>query len=143
MNRYIDSEIILTRKIKYIVYVYVMIIIIMLLSLIIAFMLLDYKTYYKLRGLVIKEDSSYYIKLYIPLDNIKFITNNNIIIIDNKKYYYQIREIDSEYFTDNITTYQIVTISLDIPNKYKYNNLTLDLKLIKENKKIIDYLLRK
>ena len=89
MNRYIDSEIILTRKIKYIVYVYVMIIIIMLLS------------------------------------------------------YYQIREIDSEYFTDNITTYQIVTINLDMPNKYKYNNLTLDLKLIKENKKIIDYLLRK
>ena len=85
MNRYIDSEIILTRKIKYIVYVYVMIIIIMLLSLIIAFMLLDYKTYYKLRGLVIKDDSSYYIKLYIPLDNIKFITNNNIIIIDKSK----------------------------------------------------------
>ena len=139
MNRYIDSEIILTRKIKYIVYVYVMIIIIMLLSLIIAFMLLDYKTYYKLRGLVTKDD----IKLYIPLDNIKFITNNNIIIIDNKKYYYQIREIDSEYFTDNITTYQIVTINLDMPNKYKYNNLTLDLKLLKENKKIIDYLLRK
>ena len=136
MNRYIDSEIILTRKIKYIVYVYVMIIIIMLLSLIIAFMLLDYKTYYKLRGLVTKDDSFYYIKLYIPLDNIKFITNNNIIIIDNKKYYYQIREIDSEYFTDNITTYQIVTINLDMPNKYKYNNLTLDLKLIKENKKI-------
>jgi len=143
MNRYIDSEIILTRKIKYIVYVYVMIIIIMLLSLIIAFMLLDYKTYYKLRGLVTKDDSSYYIKLYIPLDNIKFITNNNIIIIDNKKYYYQIKEIDSEYFTDNITTYQIVTINLDMPNKYKYNNLTIDLKLVKENKKIIDYLLRK
>lgn len=60
-----------------------------------------------------------------------------------KKYYYQIREIDSEYFTDNITTYQIVTINLDMPNKYKYNNLTLDLKLVKENKKIIDYLLRK
>ena len=49
MNRYIDSEIILTRKIKYIVYVYVMIIIIMLLSLIIAFMLLDYKTYLMIR----------------------------------------------------------------------------------------------
>ena len=79
MNRYIDSEIILTRKIKYIVYVYVMIIIIMLLSLIIAFMLLDYKTYYKLRGLVTKDDSSYYIKLYIPLDNIKFISNNGIL----------------------------------------------------------------
>ncbi len=28
--------------------------------------------------------------------------------------------------------YQIVTINLDMPNKYKYNNLTLDLKLIKE-----------
>ena len=106
-------------------------------------MLLDYKTYYKLRGLVIEDNNSYYIKLYIPLDNIKYITNNNIIIIDNKKYYYQIKEIDSEYFTDNITTYQIVTINLDIPNKYKFNNLTLDLKLIKENKKIIDYLLRK
>ena len=143
MNRYIDSEIILTRKIKYIVYVYVMIIIIMLLSLIIAFMLLDYKTYYKLRGLVIENNNSYYIKLYIPLDNIKYITNNNIIIIDNKKYYYQIREIDSEYFIDNITTYQIVTISLDIPSKYKYNNLTLSLKVLKEDKRVIDYILKK
>lgn len=143
MNRYIDSEIILTRKVKYIVYVYIMIIIIIVLSLIIVFMLFNYKTYYKLHGIVINNNDHYYIKIYVPLEDIKYITNNNIVIIDNKKYNYKIEEIDKEYFTDNILTYQVITINLEIPNKYKFDNLTLDLKFLKENKKIIDYLLRK
>ena len=45
--------------------------------------------------------------------------------------------------TDNKRTYQIIILELNLPNKYKYNNLTLDLRLIKENKKIIKYILRK
>lgn len=140
---YIDSEIILNRKIKDIVYVYVIIIIIIVLSLIILSMLFNYKTYYKIKGIIIYENNNYYTKLYIPLDDIKYIVNNNFVIIDNKKYQYQVDNINSEYLTDNSNSYQIITLLINIPSKYKLSNLTLNLKFIKENKKIINYIIRK
>lgn len=143
MNKHIDSEIIMQRKINSFVYVYIMIIIILVLSLIIFFMLFNYKTYYKTKGIVTEENDYYYIKTYIPLNNIKYLTNNNIVIIDKNKYKYSIKNIDKEYYTDNQNTYQIITIDLDLPSKYQYNNLTIELKLKKEEKKIIDYILRK
>lgn len=140
---YIDSEIILNRKIKYIMYVYVIIIVIILLSLIILSMLFNYKTYYKIKGIIMYENDSYYIKIYTPLDDVKYIVNNCFVTIDDEKYYYQIGNIDSEYLTDNNNSYQIVTLLIDVPNKYKFNNLTLNLKFIRENMKIINYIIRK
>lgn len=140
---YIDSEIILNRKIKYIMYVYVIIIVIILLSLIILSMLFNYKTYYKIKGIIMYENDSYYIKIYTPLDDVKYIVNNCFVTIDDEKYYYQIGNIDSEYLTANNNSYQIVTLLIDVPNKYKFNNLTLNLKFIRENMKIINYIIRK
>jgi len=139
--KYIDSEIILQRKIGPLVYVYIMIIIVIVLSLIILFILCYYKTYYTTRGVVTLEDGHFYIRIYIPLDNMIYITDNYIVNINNREYKYDIISIDSEYFTDNITTYQIVKIEVNLDSKYKFNNLTLDLKFLKENKRIIDYIL--
>ena len=116
---YIDSEIILQRKIGPYVYVYIMIIIVIMLSIIIFFILFNYKIYYTIRGTVIKEDDHFYIRIYIPINDIKYITNNDIVIIDNKEYKYNISMIDSEYFTNNIITYQIVKIDVSIDDKYK------------------------
>jgi len=136
---YIDSEIILQRKIGSYVYVYIMIIIVIMLSIIIFFILFNYKIYYTIRGTVIKDDDHFYIRIYIPINDIKYITTNNSVIIDKKEYKYIISMIDSEYFTDNIVTYQIVKIDMSIDEKYKMNNLTLDLKFLRDNKRIIDY----
>lgn len=142
MNRYIDGEIILERKIGPIVYVYIMIIIVIMLSLIMLFILCYYKTYYNVRGVVIEESSHYYIRIYVPIEYLKYITDNDIVKIDDVKYKYKIISIDSEYFTDNMTTYQIVRIEVNMKDKYRFNNLTLDLKLLKENKRIIDYIIK-
>lgn len=139
--KYIDSEIILGRKIGPLIYVYVMIIVVIILSLIIFFILCYYKTYYDIRGVVINEDNNFYIRIYVPLDYIKYITDNDIVLIDDKEYRYNVVSIDNEYFTDNINTYQIIKIECFLNEKYKINNLTLDLKFLKENKKIIDYIL--
>ena len=114
MNRYIDSEIILNRKIDNLVYVYIMIIIIITLSLIIFVILFHYKTYYKVKGIIVKEEDSYYIRSYIPIDKIKYIINNNIVRIDNKNYKYKIHAIDEEYLTDNSTTYEVVNLDIEI-----------------------------
>ena len=139
---YIDSEIILQRKISSIVYVYIMIIIVIVLSLIIFFMLYRYRTYYTIKGIVTKEEENCYILLYVPLDYIMYITNNHVVIIDKKEYDYEIVYIDSEYFTDNLTTYQVIKINLNLEKKYQFNNLTLKLKFIKDDKKIIDYIIK-
>ena len=142
MDRYIDSEIILERKIESIVYVYIMIIIVIMLSLIMLFILCYYKTYYDVRGIVIEEDSHYYIRIYVPIEYLEYITDNDIVKIDDVEYKYKIISIDNEYFTDNMTTYQIVKIEVNIRDKYKFNNITLDLKFLKENKRIIDYIIK-
>ena len=139
---YIDSEIILQRKIGPLVYVYIMIIIVIMLSLIILFIMCSYKTYNIVRGVVIEEDNHYYIRIYMDIESIKYIIDNEIVKIDNKEYKYKIISMDSEYFTDDITTYQIVKIEVDLDNKYRFNNLTLNLKFLMENKKIIDYILK-
>ncbi|MGN1342111.1 MAG: hypothetical protein ACI4VL_02645 [Bacilli bacterium] len=143
MNKYIDSEIILQRKVGPLIYVYIMIIIVIMLSLIIVFIILHYKTYYNVKGIVTSDENHYYIKIYVPLDNIKYLINNNIIKINNKEYEYKIISLDSEYFTDNTITYQIVMIEVNIPSIYKFNNLNLELKFLKEDKRIIDYILKK
>lgn len=143
MNKYIDSEIILQRKVGPLIYVYIMIIIVIMLSLIIVFIILHYKTYYNVKGIVTSDENHYYIKIYVPLDNIKYLINNNIIKINNKDYEYKIISLDSEYFTDNTITYQVVMIEVNIPSIYKFNNLNLELKFLKEDKRIIDYILKK
>ena len=137
--KYIDSEIILNRKGGSLIYVYIMIIIVIILSLIIFFILCHYRVYYDTRGVVIKEDS-YYIRVYVPIQYMKYITDNNIVKIGNNEYLYEIMDIDSEFFNDNVNTYQIVKIIVDIDEKYKFNNLTLNLKFLKYDKKIIDYI---
>lgn len=139
--KYIDSEIILERKIEPLVYIYIMIIIVIMLSLIIFCLLCYYKTYYTIRGVVIYEEDDFYIRIYVPIEDIKYITGNDIVRINRKDYKYSVFSIDSEYLTDNTTTYQIIKIKVDIDNKYRFNNLTIDLNFLRDNKKIIDFIL--
>lgn len=137
----IDSEIILERKIGPLVYVYIMIIIVIMLSLIIFCLLCYYKTYYTIRGVVVYEED-FYIRIYVPIEDIKYITGNDIVRINKKDFKYSVFSIDSEYLTDNSNTYQIVKIKVDMDSKYRFNNLTIDLNFLKDNKRIIDYIIK-
>ena len=143
MRYYIDSYIILNKKIGLTVYVYIMIIIVITLSLTIFLTLFKYKTYYKVKGIVEKVEDDFYIRLYIPLEDISYITENTFVIINNKKYKYTINSIFEEYITDNFNTYQMILIKVNIPSKYRFNNLSLELQLLKENKRVIDYIIRR
>lgn len=140
---YIDSEIILKRKVTPIVYVYVMIIIIIVLSLIMLLILYHYKTYYTISGVVIEEDDTFYIQSYVPIDNAKYLLDNNELEINNVYYKYRIKKIDNDYFVSDNKVCQIINIDINIPANYRYNNLTLSLKVLKEDKRVIDYILKK
>ena len=117
-----------------------MILIICALSLIIVCMLFHYKEYYFFKGTVIEEDDSYYLKCYIPIFETKYITLNDTLITDKKTYKYSIKSISEEYFSDNNETFQEVVLNINLDNKYRYNNLVLNLKLLKEDKMVIEYL---
>ena len=73
---------------------------------------------------------------------IPYQASRSVVKIDNKEYNYKIISIDSEYFTDTTTTYQIIKIELESKDKYKINNLTLELDFLKESQRIIDYILK-
>lgn len=139
----IDTLIITNRKIGPLIIVYIMIIIIMFLSLITFFLFYHYKTYYTIRGHVVVAEDNIHLEMYVPLDKLKYITNDKTILIDKKEY--QIEEVSfgSEYITDNKDTYQLVSVKVDIPDKYQINNLTLNLKILKANKLVIDYFFNK
>ncbi len=143
MKYYIGSGIIFSRKIEPLIYVYIMMIIVIALSLIMFMTLFHYKIYYKVKGIVQFDDEKYYIRLYIPLDKISYLTSNDVVMIDKKEYSYKILSIDEDFFTDNVNTYQIVYIEINIPSKYKFNNLSLDLHFLKEDKRVIDYIIRR
>ena len=141
MKYYIDSEIILRRRIELFIYVYIMIIIVIMLSLITVLTLFHYKNYYKVKGIV--EGDDYYIRVYIPLDDTDYIVSNDIVRINRKEYRYKITGIDSEFLIDNYNTYQSILIKVDLPSKYRFNNLSLNLQFLKEDKRVIDYIIRR
>lgn len=140
MNGCIDNEIILNRKIRPLVFIYIMVVIISSLSLIIIFMLFHYKIYYFFKGNIIMEEDNYYLKCYIPTSDIKYITSNNTLIIDKKLYKYEVIKISEDYFSDNNITYQEIILEISLDDEYKYNNLMLELKILKDDKRIIDYI---
>lgn len=141
MNKNIKNRIIFDKKITLVVYIYIMIIVIISLSLIIVFMLFHYKIYYHTTGTIIKEEDTYYLKCYVPLENMKYITENSILKINKKNYKYEVITIEDEYYSDNNVTYQIVKIKTNIDSKYSYNNLVLELKFLKEDKRVLDYII--
>lgn len=140
MNGCIDNEIILNRKIRPLVFIYIMVVIISSLSLIIIFMLFHYKIYYLFKGNIIMEEDNYYLKCYIPISDIKYITSNSTLIIDKKLYKYEVVKISEDYFSDNNITYQEIILEISLDDEYKYNNLMLELKILKDDKRIIDYI---
>ena len=142
MNNCIDSRIILNKDIKPIVYVYIMIIIVIVLSLIIFLLLFHYKTYYKVNGIVFSSDDKYYLKVYVPWNYIGYFNNSNVLYIDNDSYKYSIISTNEEYYTNGVDTYVIVDIGLELSDNYKYVNLVLELKLLKDDKRVFDYLFK-
>lgn len=139
MNNCIDSRVICNRDIKSIVYVYIMIIIVIVLSLIIFLLLFHYKTYYRVRGIVYSDLDNYYLKVYVPIEDIMYFSGNSVLYIDDVSYEYSIISIDSEYYTNDIYTYVIVNIGFDIPLNYRYVNMAFEIKLVREDKRVIDY----
>ena len=70
------------------------------------------------------------------------LNNSNVLYIDNDSYKYSIISTNEEYYTNGVDTYVIVDIGLELSDNYKYVNLVLELKLLKDDKRVFDYLFK-
>ena len=135
MNDILDIEIILKKQKYHPIYNVGLILIIITLIFIYISFIYKYKTYYITIG-TIKNNN---LELLVSLDNIKYISNNNILEINDKKYTYNVIKISEELYVDeSLNNYKY--IYLDVENLSNIDNYVYEIKLEKENKKIIEYL---
>lgn len=127
------------RNIGFMVYVYIMIIIVIVLSLIIFILLFRYKTYYRVNGIIVYENDKYLMRVYVPSNYTDYFVNTNSFEINGKSYKYNIVSSNNEYLVGDMGNYVMFDIEFVIPDNYKYVNLILEIKLFKEDKRIIDY----
>lgn len=135
MNDILDIEIILKKQKYSFIYNIGTIIIIILVVLIYIAFTYEYKTYYITQG-TIKDNN---LELLVNIEDIKYISNNNFIKIEDKLYKYHIIEISNNlYIDESFNNYKY--IYLKVNNLNNINNYVYEIKLEKENKKIIEHL---
>ena len=135
----IELDLILDRKKYPYIYSITFIIITNIISCLIIALTCTDRTYYKVLGKVVY-NNNYLLEIPCEYNNIEYIINNNTLSINNKIYNYNIINVDNNlYVTQENINYLLVYLSYnEIP---KINNLVLEVKILKENKKIIYYIL--
>ena len=133
----IDKYIILNRKPKMIVNLFILTTILLTGLVIIWINTVYYQSFYKINSQISKINSYYVLKVLIPVKEVTRITNHNTIWIDSKKYNYKVTKIDNKITYKNNTNY--IKIYLEINNleqKYKIEGYHLKAKIELEKEKI-------
>ena len=135
MNDILDIEIILKKQKYHPIYnIGTITIIIIFLFIYISFTY-KYKSYYVTKGSMIDGN----IKLLIKINDIKYFINNSKIKINDNIHNYKIEKINENIYVDeSLNNYQEIYLKVDGINNL--NNYVYEIKIEKENKKIIDYL---
>lgn len=134
MNDILDIEIILTRKKYPKIYNLGIIISIIILIFIYIIFTYNYQTYYISKGKVLNNN----LELLVNIEDIKYITNNKVIILDGQAYNYIVSSIGNDLLVDETyNNYQYVY--LKISNLNTLNNYVYEVKIPKENQKLVKY----
>ena len=134
VNDILDIEIILTRKKYPKIYNLGIIISIIILIFIYIIFTYNYQTYYISKGKVLNNN----LELLVNIEDIKYITNNKVIILDGQAYNYIVSSIGNDLLVDETyNNYQYVY--LKISNLNTLNNYVYEVKIPKENQKLVKY----
>ena len=135
MNDILDIEIILKKQKYGIIYNLGFILIIILLIFLYISFVYQYKSYYIIKGTMIDGN----LQLLVNIDDLKYISNNDKLEINSQLYQYRIEKISEELYVDeNLNNYKYVYLQVNDLNNL--NNYVYEVKLVKENKKLIGYL---
>lgn len=135
MSDILDIEIILKKQKYHFIYNIGFIFIIIILIFFYISFIYKYKTYYITKGTMLDGN----IQLLVNVVDLKYITNNHLIEINSYHYEYDVIKISEELYVDeSLNNYKY--IYLKVKNLNNIDNYVYEVKLVKENKKIIEYL---
>lgn len=137
----IESYIILNRKTKKIIKFFIVNGLVFLLLVMIGINTIYYKSFYQFHSKIFYFNSLYYVSVLVPTKEVINITSQNQMIIDSKIYFYQVYKIDLNVIYENGNNCQKVYLEIkELDLDYQKNGYEIDFKILKSNKKIIDYL---
>ena len=138
----INHYLILNRKPSFIIKTFILVISFIIIAVIWGVNTFYYQNFIILHSRIKYFDNSYYfIEVLVPIKEVKQITNQNQIAINNKTYNYLIYKIDNNITYINDENYQYVYLNvINLDDAYLINGYEIDVKILKERKKIIDYL---
>lgn len=132
----IDAYIIQNRKPKLISKIFISNILILILLVIYVINNFTYTFYLSITSNMKYVNNEFLLEISIPINEIDTIAKNHEITINNKQYMYQIKNIE-----DNNKEYQNIYLKIyNLEEYYLIDNYSLDVKILKEKKKIIKYL---
>ena len=134
----IDEYIIINRKPKIIIKIFIYNIMFLMMLVIYLSNILTYTSYYSTNSYIFCSNNKYYLKLIIPIDKINLIVKKESLIINDEIYNYSIYKIDSNAINDNNIIIYLKVYGLK--GSYKINNYIVKIKVEGERKKIIYYL---
>ena len=126
------------RKSLSITYKLVFILFLLIIIFVIVVLNINYYSTINTKGVINVLDNNYYVLINICEDDVSYVINNSYFKIDKKDIFYKIYKIDDDMYNSN---YKIIYLKAKLDKEYKINNLNLDIKIFKENKKIINYII--
>ena len=137
----IDSYVILHRKTKFIIKVFIFNVLFITLLVIWSINTFSYQSFFHIHSKILYFNSFYYLEVLIPVKEVNQITSQNKIIIDSKEYHYQVYKVEPDSVYLNNENCQKIYLKIDdLEEKFLINGYQVDVKFLKEKKKIIDYL---
>lgn len=137
----IDTYILLNRKTKLISKLFIYNILILIILMIYILSKFEYTSYFYSNSQITFMDNYFLLKINTSLEDIQTISKSNSIIINNKEYMYQIYKIENDVMYENNNQYQVIYLKiLNLEEYYWIENYSLNIKIEKERKVLIDYL---
>ena len=137
----IDTYILLNRKTKLISKLFIYNILILIILMIYTLSKFEYTSYFYSNSQITFMDNYFLLKINTSLEDIQTISKSNSIIINNKEYMYQIYKIENDVMYENNNQYQVIYLKiLNLEEYYWIENYSLNIKIEKERKVLIDYL---
>ena len=130
----VDTYIILNRKPKLLIRVFIVNIFFLTGLVIFCINTLSYQLYFQIHSQVFNLNSYYYLKVLIPVKEVNEITKQNKLWIDTKSYYYKVVNESNDITYRHGINYLTLYLKVDnLDEKYLRNGYHLDVKIKKNN----------
>ena len=138
----IDKYIILNRKPKTIITIFLWNIFLLTVLVIWCINTCSYQNFFRIHSNIIKINSYYYLEVLIPVKEVNKITKQKKLWIKGKEYNYEIINREENIIYKNNTNYVKIYLKVkELDKRFQVKGYRLEIKIKSEKKKIINILM--